>query len=75
MYSTTLERPIMTTAKQKEYTPMGEWDWTNLSEDEITTKIITRAKKAEEEFTVGNYQTAEEFFKEWDKERNRCVTR
>ena len=72
-YSITLNKPMAIfkrkqTEKKEDYVPMGSWDVTNKSEEEILAMV----KETLANFREEDCRPAEEVFREWDEERAKC---
>ena len=76
-YSITLNKPmaIFKDAKQENYKPMGEWDWTNLSEIEIKEELEELDRQADECFAKGDYLPADVFFRKFEEDHDICAMR
>ena len=69
---TITKRPTMAQIKQKtEYIPRGEWDWSNLTKEEILERIEQTSREAEKSESV----TTEVFFKDFERRHHLCITK
>ena len=72
------EQTIMTvfkTKKDEAYTPKGDWDWSNLSDSEIKSKVSKFPEEADRAYVRGEYESAEKVFKEWEERHKECFIR